>query len=314
MNAYDMFKKGSLVEATDPDDGYVIKGTVVQQGTTFARVVDASGDSFDIPYNMLRTAGIKKNATLETIKEEEKDGNKFALVKEEVNKDGVLAVTYRIMVNEKPIQESEEIVMNVYDSEFGWSEPDDFDENKVDLLKSTYESGFDLLVESYGNIEKNIKEAPVDKELGAPTPPQGKPAFAPGTAPKSAPEAPAGGSGGGGGGSMGGEGAAPEGEDADKGGAPVTVGEDTVAKDEAPKSEAPAGGTEAVGASLHRTSFARSILASAKDDRLHNNPQHRINPLLRQKMEEEGIDSGNTNDLELADELSTYDFGDAPSK
>ena len=293
-NPYEIFKKGSIVDVHDIDDTFLTQGTIVQQGTAFARVVAANGESYDFPYPMLRQAGLKKNAGVETIKEEDKEGKKFALVKEEQNTDGQLSVVYRILVDDKPIQESEEIILNQYDPEFGWSEPDDFDESKVDLLKSTYESGFDLLVESYGNIEKNIMEAPnAPAEPTTPAEPTGKPAFAPGTEPSPS-------------------------DTGDIGGMVDDSFADAPAMpEEAPAempAEAPAPEAEVVGASLEKTSFARSILASA-DNRLHNNPQHRINPLLRKKMDEMGIDSGNMNDIELANALKDYNFGDgAPKK
>jgi hypothetical protein len=296
-NAYDEYKKGTVVDVLDEDGSVLCSGTITAQGTAFATVVTQTGASYDIPYPMLRkAAGIKKTAGNEGIKEEDNEDHHFVLSKEEENKDGVMSVKYKLLVDDEVVSESEEIVMNVYDSEFGWSEPDDFDENKVELLKSTYESGFDLIVESFANIEKHIiktqEEAAKPK---SPKTPEGTPAFVPGVTPKKPvekeeePE-------------TGNEAAGPEAK-------AEPAGEE--AETEKPQEET----TEVVGASLERPSFARSILAAKQeDDRLHNNPQHRINPLVIQMMKNKGIASGDTNDLELADALKNYDFGDAPPK
>ena len=42
---------------------------------------------------------------------------------------------------------------------------------------------------------------------------------------------------------------------------------------------------------------------------LLRNPQHRINPILRAEMDRRHIDSSETNDLELAEDLKDFDFG-----
>ena len=59
--------------------------------------------------------------------------------------------------------------------------------------------------------------------------------------------------------------------------------------------------------------FTESVYKTKTDDRLHNNPQHRLNPILREEMGRRGIDSGNTNDLELSKKLKNFDYG-GPSK
>ena len=54
--------------------------------------------------------------------------------------------------------------------------------------------------------------------------------------------------------------------------------------------------------------------AKKEDRRLHGNPQHRLNPILRAEMERRGIDSGETSDLELAEKLKGFDYGKSASR
>ena len=68
-----------------------------------------------------------------------------------------------------------------------------------------------------------------------------------------------------------------------------------------------------LAASLDRPSFARSILAEKirlkGDERLHGNPEHRLNPALREEMKRRNIDSGDTHDIELSERLKDFDYG-----
>ena len=296
MKPYEGYAKGNIVEVVDGED-VLVTGTIVRTGSNHAAVVMESGESYDVPYDLLRLAGHTHRAAKEIIREEEHEGRKFVLVKEESNKDGQLAVQFKVLLDDKPISESEELITNVYDQENGWSAPDDFDENKLDLIKSTYESGFDLLVDSYSNIEQSItntQREQAEAEAETPAEPQGEPAFAPGAEPVEEPPM------GGGAGAPAGGSEVPEEAPAEPEGA-AAGGPEAQA---APAGEAPAG--EPTAASLDRPTFARSVLSSTE---LLRNPQHRINPVLREEMARRGIDSSATNDLELADELKDFDFG-----
>lgn len=319
MDGYNNFVRGSLVDVVDDDGSILTTGTVIRTGSRHVAVTTEEGETHDVPLAMVRQAGLSKQANKEVLKEEEREGRKFTLVREEQNKDGQLSVVFKVFLNDKPISESEELITNVYDAENGWSAPDDFDENKLDLIKSTYESGFDLIVDSYENIEQAISETTAIPEGGEePVEPQGKPAFAPGTGPAAGAASDMGGAGAGG--DMGGAGEEPPaegGEAGAEGEAEDTVGPEPHA---APAGETPAeapaeAAGEATAASLERRSFARSIICTRKiASELLRNPQHRINPVLRSEMERRGIDSGSTNDLELADELRDFDFGEPAPK
>jgi hypothetical protein len=289
MKPYDGYKRGQLVDIADGED-FVARGTIVSIGSEHATVTLATGASYDVPYQLLRQSSLAKQAAAEVIREEEKDGKIFTLVKEETSKDGKLAVQFKVLLDNEPISESEELVTNVYDVENGWSAPDDFDENKVDLIKSTYESGFDLVVDSYGKIEQNIMNVQQTPAEAIPAEPQGTPAFAPGAEPAEIPEETDSGNLAGGPEAA----ASPAGESGDE--LPAEAPE-TSAEPEAPG--------EATAASLLRQSFARTVLSS---NELLRNPQHRLNPVLRAEMDRRGIDSGKTNDLELAEELKDFDF------
>lgn len=292
MNAYDQYPIGSQVEVLNGRGVPVVFGTIIRQGTTEAHIIDQDGHEFHMPYPLLRNAVLAKTAS-EVLKEETKNNKKFTLVKEEKNTDGQMSVLYRVLVNDKQVSESEEVILNVYDPEYGWSAPDGFDENKVELLKNTFESGFDLMVESYDNIERQVLEQQTKpKAEDLPKEPVGKPAFVPGSQPK-APDK-------------------PEAEATDQTAAPTPESED-LGLDEATEPEAgpaPEAQTEIVGASLEPTSFARSILSSKQVEasELLRNPQHRLNPILRDEMDSRGIDSGETHDLELADKLQDFDY------
>ena len=374
MKPYEGYAKGNIVEVVDGDN-ILATGTIVRTGSNHAAVVSEMGGTYDVPYDLLRMANHTRRAAKEIIREEEHEGRKFVLVKEESNKDGQLAVQFKVLLDDKPISESEELVTNVYDQENGWSAPDDFDENKLDLIKSTYESGFDLLVDSYANIEQSItdtQQEQAEAELETPAEPQGEPAFAPGAEPAEEPT-PEGGLGGA-------AGAAPAAEPAPEDAGAAAGGPEAQA---APAGEPAA----ATAASLERPTFARSVVGSKinwtrnglmdylatdgqtyeveyavteyADERrgydvefesedmsdemvdqegdairdqvidhaiankkqaktasteLLRNPQHRINPLLRQEMARKGIDSATTNDLELADALKDFDFGEPTPK
>ena len=373
MQSYTGFTQGQAVDLVDSGE-ILARGTIIRTGSAHACVTFDDGQTYDVPYDMLRQAGQVRTAAKEVLREEEQDGRVFQLVKEESNKDGRLAMQFKVFMGDQVISESEELVTNVYDQENGWSAPDDFDENKVDLIKSTYESGFDLLVDSYANIEQSITNVQAEQaEADAvPAEPAGEPAFAPGASP-----APEGGAGGDAGGGEAGEGAMPE-EGGDAAGGPEAAAAPAGEPAEAPE---PAG--EATAASLERRSFARSVLSARDTDaaievraddllfqisqlgggvydrspigrdglvalhkgtrkvwegpkeqmasyltdmlnsikkyrlgsrkhgsaELLRNPQHRINPILRQEMDRRGIDSASTNDLELADSLKNFDFG-----
>jgi len=380
MKPYEEYNPGQVVEVVDGDD-LLGKGTVIRTGSLHAAVTLDNGESYDVPYDMLRRAGLVRRAAAEVLREEERDGRKFSLVKEEANKDGQLTMQFKVFMGDKAISESEALVTNVYDTENGWSAPDDFDENKVDLIKSQYESGFDLLVDSYTNIEQTVMEGQAEaaaQEDATPPEPEGEPAFAPGAEPSDGGDI---------GGDMGGgalmDGAGEE-EIVDEGN--LAGGPDAAAApagEAATPAEAPG---EATAASLERRSFARSVVSAKNEDEsimqkasgltariaqlgggtyipaieatgmstvhkgsrlmwsgskeklgsylnttlnsikkyrlgsrkqsseLLRNPQHRINPILRQEMARRGIDSGATNDLELADELKNFDFGTTDKK
>ena len=301
MNVFEHkgFKIGEPVDVIDShSDGELLtSGTITALGSKSTSVIDDVGNEFDVPYGMLKSATVK-TAQNNVLKQEEKDGKQFVLEKHEDNLDGKLSVIYTITVDGQKTWESEEVITNVYDVEEGWSPPDDFDDNKLELIQNTAEAGFELLVESYQNIEEQIKEGvPADgTEEGAEDTAADVPAFAPGEGPSN---------GGGGGGAGGGGEPLAEEDVVDE----VGDEEAEVPEGEAPPAEAPAEETATA-------SYSRKITSKKKegDDRLHRNPQHRLNPLLRAEMDRRGIDSGTTHDIELSEKLKDFDYGGAPPK
>lgn len=280
------------------DGEYLFSGTISTLGTKFASIIDTDGVSYDVDYGCLQPyekKGFNKTAQNKPIKEDEKDGKMFLLDRKEDNVDGTMTISYQVTVDGKQIWESEEIVTNVYDVEKGWSPPDDFDENKLDLIQNTAESGFDLLVESYQNIEESLQTVPTEDGEDKPS---DVPAFAPGEEPSDTGDA-GGFAGGGGGGDMGG---GEMGDVVEEGG----EGEEAVVETTEEATEEVPVETEA------SLSFSRKV--ANKDDRLHNNPEHRLNPLLRSEMEKKDIDSGKTHDIALSEKLKGYDYGGYPPK
>lgn len=271
---------GEPVTVCGNDDKVILSGIITALGTEHAVVNDSStGENYNIALGMLRTGSLIREATATVLKDDTKEGKKFELVKNEENKDGKISIKYTITNDSKPVWESEEIITNVYDYEQGWSIPDDFDENKIELIENKADAGFDLIVESYETMKQTIQN-----ENAAPTETdkvKDVPAFAPGTKPKEE---------------------VPEGSNLMGENAPPT-GEEPVA--ETPIEEAPA--ELAPNEGEVTTSLKRSIIGS-KGNELHNNPEHRLNPALRQEMDRKNIDSGNTNDLELAEKLKDFDY------
>lgn len=302
MSGYQEHYSGEPVNVIDTNGNFIFSGIITKLGTFHATVNEATtGENHDLVYSMIQKRNtMKKTAQAEIIKEEEKEGKKFILSKEENNVDGKLSVRYEVTVDEKVVWDSEEIVTNVYDVEKGWSAPDDFDETKLDLIQQTAESGFDMVVDSYDNMKEIVEE-----ELAPPEPaevdveaeeevPEGEPAFAPGEEPEAGV--------GGGAAMIGGEGEFPEeGEEVDV---------EAEAGGAEPFAEEPI--EETTAASLEKPSLSRSVIAEKVkvkgDDRLHGNPQHRLNPALRAEMERRGIDSGETHDIELAEKLRDFDY------
>lgn len=329
--SYNKHYRGEPVRVCDVDGALLLTGTIVRLGSFHAEITDHDGENHDVAYEFIRSANIKKTAAPTVIKEEDKDGKKFVLSKIEDNIDGKISMKYELTVDDQMLWESEEIVTNVYDAENGWSPPDDFDTNKLELIEQMASDGFDMWVQIDPENVSNIFAPtlnPSEEEV-----PKGKPAFAPGTGPDA-------GDGGGEDGNAAGElvfdggepdiaepevgGAAPFAEQPEEGAVPE---EGTETPEEAP--------AEATAASLEEppTSFARSIVGSVvptvtatlgeepptsfvrnivgavvPDDRLHGNPEHRLNPALRAEMRRKGIDSGNTNDLELAKQIREFDY------
>ena len=317
MNTYREHYAGEPVNIIDSAGNFIFSGIVTKVGTFHATVNESeTGYNLDVVYSMInKRSTIKKTAQAEIIKEDEKEDKKFILSKTESNVDGKLSVKYEVTVDGKMMWKSEEIVTNVYDNEKGWSAPDDFDENKLDLIQQTAEAGFDMVVESYDNmrelVEQDMMPSP-DEEAGAT--PTGKPAFAPGTGPKSK-EAPSGG-GGGGATMIGGEPGDTIDEAGEAGDMVGLDGEEAEVSDEnaaggvVPFAAEPEEEPLAMAASLEQPSFARSVL-SAKgggDNRLHGNPQHRLNPALREEMKRRNIDSGDTHDIDLSERLKGFDY------
>lgn len=255
---------GEQVTVHDMDGHFIIGGIITKVGNFHASVVDTEGTEHDVAYGMIRRAAMPKTAEHEVIREEEQEGKKFVLSKSEKNVDGSIAVAYEVTVDGKLVWKSEEVVTNVYDFENGWSAPDDFDENKLELIQQTAESGFDMVIQSYENVVDLVREeiAPETGEAGLPeSAPKGKPAFSP-DAPQL--EAEQGGEGGmGGGGEMGvmipPEGA--EGAEGEEVLEPSVEAAEPGAGGVAPFAEAPAEET-ATAASLQRPSLARSVLSS----------------------------------------------------
>ena len=310
------FHQGQPVEVFS-DDSVLMAGIITKLGSNHAEVTGYDGNVAEVLYGIMREASLDKTAQRNRIKEEEKDGQKFVLDKEEKNVDGKMSIRYKVTVDGKEIWSSEELVTNVYDNEFGWSAPDDFDEGKLDLIQKTAESGFDLIVESFKNIQE-LAAAPAapGSGTGAAPAPEGKPAFAPGT--KGEGGGGAGDGGMGGGGMGGGDVVPPAGESETTGVEGETVSDTGVPVEETEKAspeipaEAETAEPVATAASL---TFSRRIVSDKKgDQRLHNNPEHRLNPVLRDEMKRRNIDSGNTNDLELADKLKDFDWSKKGSK
>ena len=319
-NTYANHYAGQQVSVVDDADNILFAGIITKIGSINACINDSvTGHNYDVPYSMIyahntattKQAFLTKQAQAEIISETEKEGKQFVLVKNESNIDGSLSVAYEVRVDDAIIWESETITTNVYDVENGWSAPDDFDDNKLDLIQQSAEAGFDMVVDSYTNMISIVEESAqvVGDPLAEGAPGEvaiGEPAFA-----EDAAEL-----GGGGGATM-------IGGDADidmAGEEGEVVGEDGSAGDVVDaEAESAVGGPEAFGqepvevvTSLERPSFARSIISSTEktssDDRLHGNPQHRLNPALRNEMENKGIDSGNTNDIELSEKLKDFDY------
>ena len=268
MNDYSNYHVGEQVTVHDSNGDLLTAGIITKLGTLHATVVDPdSGENYDLVYSMLRKQGTRKLANHEVLQEEEQEGKKFILSKNEKNIDGKITVSYEVSVDEKKVWESEEVVTNVYDYEQGWSAPDDFDENKLDLIQQTAEAGFAMIVESFDNVvelAKGEQQPPTGAAALPESAPKGKPAFAPDA--KDLGGEDMGGGGGGGGGAGGG--VAPEGAPApEKEGEPGAEGEE---KEEPGKPPNPAPFATPVeetraAASLQRPSFARSILSSLED-------------------------------------------------
>jgi hypothetical protein len=273
---------GEQVSVVNSDGAHVFSGIIMKTGSCNAMVNDVeTGDNHYIPYEFLKSGSVKKTAQTEVLKEQEKDGNVFVLEKIDDNIDGELSTQYKITVDDNLIWESENITTNVYDVEQGWSAPDDFDENKLELIEQSAESGFDLVVNSYTNIVQNITEEAEEAE--EPTSeegedseddvPEGEPAFAPG-----------------------------EGPDEETGEVVVDESGEGVEEPEGPEELEEPESEEAPFA--EEASLSRSILSS----RLHRNPEHRLNPALREEMGRRGLDSSEMNDLELAEKLKDFDY------
>lgn len=308
MNKYANYHIGQDVEIYDNDGDFVFAGIITKMGTFHACVNDyITGENNDVSYDFIYRKGIKKksdsSAPSEIIKDEEREGKKFVLSKQTKNADGNMSVMYEITVDGKVIWESEQITTNIYDSENGWSSPDDFDSNKLELIQQTAESGFDIIVESYTNmkdlVQQDIQSEPEEggEGSGEETAPKGEPAFAPGEEPDDM-------SGGdvGGGGDM----SLEDNEEFSEEGVEEDGGAEPFAEEPTEEPQ-----EEVTSASVEYPSFSRSILSGKKDRRLHNNPEHRINPILRNEMERKNIDSGDTHDIELADKLKNFDYGNS---
>lgn len=417
------------------NNNFVFAGIITKMGSVNASINDyKTNNTYEVSYPFIHTgistgmhtASVTKTAQAEIINETDKNDKKFLLVKNEKNIDGTLSVAYEVKVDDKMIWESEEIITNVYDVENGWSAPDDFDDNKLDLIQQSAESGFDMVVDSYTNIVNMVDEAQAVPEELSEEVPVGEPAFA---ADPNTSDAEGGGGGGGGATLLN----TPEGEEG------ALVGEDGTAGDVIEDPDSDVGGPEAFGQDLsvetsleaqaQVPSFARSILGSVakeaidhdpsdpiyedydwlgvisnqipqnimledssidegylltmkdapnlyitlsfnfdnntynlwfnpnngavveniytsedidtvfnyfldiytddeqladflteiaedtkqkkqagKDNRLHGNPEHRLNPAVRKEMDARNIDSGSTNDIELSEELKDFDY------
>jgi len=287
--------RGELVNIFDSSGNKILTGTILSEGTDHVIVNDVeTGQNYSVASSLVKTSS-KKYAATDVLKKEEKEGKTFILTRSEENKNNEVSVKYVITANDKPIWESEEIITNTYNAEFGWSPPDDFDENKLDLIEQKAENGFELMVESFETFKENISQT----ETVAPAP-KGQPAFAPnktepGNKPSAAPAAPTGEA------NLGtppmGEGEAPEGVPDGAEGAP-----------EAPKPDAkPEAKPEAAPLETKTSlSYKRSVL-SAKQDLLIN-PEHRLNPILRDEMKRRHLDSAQLNDLELADKMKDFSY------
>jgi hypothetical protein len=308
---YEIYKIGSVVDIVH-EDKIVVSGTIVSAGTDHVEVTCAKGMTYEVPYCMLKTRAsatpIKSKevrASNTVIKEEEKDGKKFKLIKDDANTNGKRIVQYKIMADDVKIWESEETLTNTYDEENGWSSPDDFDSSKLDLIDQKAQSGFDLMVESYSTIEENVAQDLISPEGDGEEiePETGVPAFAPGEGPNASTNTSEDLSLSEGDMSGGGEGAI----------------EDVLGEPASSDSESvPEAGLDAnleeqpVEASLN---FRRSILTHATKkakkksaSELLRNPQHRINPITRKLMQEKNLDSSTLNDIELADKLKDSDW------
>ena len=309
MKTYNDYKQGEQVNIYD-NKNFVFAGIITKLGSVHASVTDNVGESFDVPYDMIYKHNTKqamvKTAQAEIINETEKEGKKFLLIKDETNVDKTLSVTYMVKVDEQVVWESENIITNVYDTENGWSQPDDFDENKLDLIQQSAESGFDMVVDSYDNMINIAEEAitPVVEPGTEGDVAVGEPAFA-----EDAAEGDMGGGGGGGATMLNDIGGEDVGDTVGEDGSPGDVIDDSLPDSDVGGPESFATEPMEVETSLERTSFSRSIISNkiTAKDRLHNNPEHRLNPALRKEMETKNI-SSDTNDIELAEKLKDFDY------
>lgn len=284
INHYKGYSTGSVVDVLFQDE-VIDRGTIVSLGSHHASVVCA-GICHDVAYNQIRNTQIK-TAQNNTIKSDVLDDKEFKLIKDEDSSNQRLVVKYKILSGEDIIWESEEVITNVYDSEYGWSAPDDFDQQKLDMIQQKAEMGFDLLMESYDGIVDSMDMGSVSEDRDSidskdresdedPEEPEGEPAFAPGEGP-------------------------------DGGGADIDLDIDTNDTSDTGEEVAIEDAVEETEASYNP--FKKSILASMKRaSELLRNPQHRISPITRKLMKEKGIDSGSTNDLDLAEQLSGSDY------
>lgn len=262
--------------------------TIVSLGSAHITAVDNLGNSIDMRYPQTKSA-IKKTAQDSTIKSDDIDGREFSLIRDEDSSNQKLVVQYRIVSGEDTIWESETITTNVYSSEYGWSAPDDFDEQKLGMIQQKAEMGFDLLMESYSGIvdsvseEVSVSDTKKDSEEDADgdvEEPKGEPAFAPGEGPEPGLDS-----------DMDTD---IDSDDSLEGGSEEVAIEDI--------------GEDTAEAGLN-ANFSRSILSSMeRATELLRNPQHRISPITRKLMKERGIDSGSINDIELADALKDSNY------
>ena len=117
---YRGFNIGQPVETDDAS----IEGVITRMGSSYAEVTGYDGVVRVAGYGILKEASLKKEADRNQIKQEEKDGKKFQLDKEEKNVDGKMSVRYKVTVDGKEVWTSEELVTNVYDNESGFDSED----------------------------------------------------------------------------------------------------------------------------------------------------------------------------------------------